>query len=255
MTISFLKSAAVMALLSTMAFAAPMTTEVEAVRVDSNPVDVVIEDVQAWLSTASAGDSFVSGTSSFTALNSTLSSPDDTDLDKRQQCYTNYYLQTNVDRTGTWWGSWYKLKCFPGTLSSAGGSVAISYSKTVTWTVNAGFNTGGAQSAVNAINGNAGLNFGFSWAQSKTNSETYTCNVNAYDKVSLWRQDQFGWSDTAQRDCYYSTCGGSTSCGSWKFGHVDWALSGVCLSHFRKMIEADSSLIEQRLSAWLLDGL
>lgn len=149
-----------------------------------------------------------------------------------RDCVTLAYLQTNVDRTGTWWNYWYEVEgChWCGQRGVPGGNTcpfSKSISITQTWSFNAGFNTGGAQAAQDAINKNGGLNLGFSWQKSKSETFQYGCTVVQGDVASIWSRNQMGWSDTAQRYCQYAGCGQPFTCGTWSFGHVDWALNGA----------------------------
>lgn len=148
-----------------------------------------------------------------------------------RDCARLTYLQTNVDRTGTWWNSWYEIEgCHWCGVRGSAGTGVCPFSKTLsisqTWSFNAGFNAAGAQAAQDTINKNGGLNLGFSWQKQKSESFQFGCNVPQGDVASIWSRNQMGWSDTAQRYCQYAGCGQQFSCGAWSFGHIDWALNG-----------------------------
>lgn len=70
---------------------------------------------------------------------------------------------------------------------------------------------------------NGGLNWGFSWLKSKSETFQYGCTVVQGDVARVWSRNQMGWSDTAQPYCRYAGCVQPFTCGTWSFGHVDWA--------------------------------
>lgn len=123
-------------------------------------------------------------------------------------------------------GSWHKATgCQWCGSSNTACSKSYTYSEDQSYTYSANFNLGGTAGALSAINGNAGLNFGYSWSSGKSWSETTTCNVNPGDRASIWIRNKMGWSDLAQR-YVYGSCVGDQAWGDWWFPHVDWPLNG-----------------------------
>jgi hypothetical protein len=179
--------------------------------------------VDAWLADTSNTTTLVIGSAFY------VKEPQEpSDKLDRRECLRERFTRNNVDRTGTWWSSWAKVSgCYYNGLNSGTASRGIQTSQTVSKTISGGFDLGlaSAEDISKLINGNAGLNFGYQWTTSKTTAETFTCNINAGDKVSVWQQNLMGWSDTAQQSCV-TGCGQGITCDSWRFGHIDFPLQG-----------------------------
>jgi hypothetical protein len=202
------------------AFASILATSASPLEVRQEEVDPNQAVVDAWLEDIS------NTTTLFIGSNFYVKAPAN-DLNKRD-CIPGRYTTNNVDRTGTWWSAWSKVSgCNYNTKSSGSASYAYTTSQTISKTVSGSFDFGLAspEDIAKTINGNGGLNLGFSWSSSKTTGFTYTCNINAGDKASVWQQNLMGWADTAQRHCTKG-CGEGTWCSDWEFGHIDYPLNG-----------------------------
>lgn len=124
------------------------------------------------------------------------------------------------------WDRWNKVTGCQWCRYSAGQChEAYGYSETVFWSYTTGFNLGGASAAKSTINANWGLNFGYTWGESKSWSDTVMCNVNPGDHASVWVCNNMGWADLAQQ-YVYGACEGNNAWGDWWFLHVNWTLIG-----------------------------
>lgn len=193
-------------------------------------IEFTVEDFHHWAATSQIGDSlYLNNGTIYTRLEPPKDQP--REIQKREPgggiCATTYHSETNVLQTGIWWKPWERVgPCNCCGLSDQTCSVSLSGSHTTGWSISVGLDGGVATEAKNSINGNAGLNFGFSWSESWTSSTTQICPAGPHSSSSLWLQQGMGWSNVQTRKGTSDTCTHFVTWDGWTNGHIDFPLGG-----------------------------
>ncbi|KAJ1555767.1 hypothetical protein HK405_013439 [Cladochytrium tenue] len=139
------------------------------------------------------------------------------------------WVDVQVVESGTWWNSWNFASNCQVCSSSSSCSIDASWSSSTSASFSSNFDTSTEGTVLSIINGDSGLNLGYTWATGNSQSGNSDCSGGSSESIGVWTQQEMGWSNSQTRTCWsqYEDCIETSGCGAWSaYMHGDWPLAG-----------------------------